>query len=91
MTTDVSFAEMDVLTRLNSIESKLKEVDPQLGEHMKHIHKTLLAHEELVHILSDEKISVLMAGMQKYKNIQLVEATSKARAPRKGKQTEDDF
>jgi hypothetical protein len=85
------FAQMDVLDRLAAVESKLKEVDPQLGDHMKAIHKSLLAHEELVHILPDDRIAVLMAGMQKYKNIQLVEATAKKPSARGKKPSEDDF
>ena len=90
----LAFANMTVLEKLNMIEAKLKEEDPMLGHHMTEIHKTLLAHEELVHILSDAQIHVLMAGMQKYKQIQIVEAAVKkpsAGRGKAGKQDVDDF
>ena len=62
-----------------------------LGHHMTEIHKTLLANEELVHILTDSQIHTLMAGMQKYKSIQLVEAAVKAPSSRSKKISVDDF
>jgi hypothetical protein len=84
------FAKLNILDRLAQVESKLKENDPLLGQHMTSIHKELLAHEELVHILKPEQIGILMAGMQKYKQLQIVEAVSKSKGKRV-KETEDDF
>jgi len=86
-----SLAELDVLDRLAQIESKLTAVDPALGTHMTEIHKTLLANEELIHILPADRIHVLMAGMKKYKEIQLVEVASKARTPKGKKVDAEDF
>lgn len=83
-------ARLDVLDRLNLIEKKLKEQDPELPTHLASIHKTLLQYEELVHILPDEKIHTLMQGLAKHRGVKLVEDIAKARAPRK-KQTADDF
>ena len=85
------FAELSVLERLDMIEAKLQEVDPLLGQHMTYIHKTLLQHEELVHILPDAKIHTLMEGMQKYTKTALVEAAIKAPRGKKAKVDEDDF
>lgn len=90
-TATLEFAKLSVLERLSLVEERLKEADPMLGQHMTEIHKTLLANEELVHILTDQQIHVLMAGMQKYKSIQLVEAAAKKPAKRGGKVDIDDF
>ncbi len=90
----LDFAKLTVLERLSQIEAKLKEQDPALPQHMTEIHKTLLAHEELVHVLTDSQIHTLMAGMQKYKSIQLVEAAVKkpaASGTRGKKVSVDDF
>lgn len=83
-------AKLDVLGRLDEIEAKLLQQDPQLGVHLQSIHKQLLTYEELVHILPDEKIRIYMAGMQKYKQLQLVTEATKTRS-KKGKESVDDF
>jgi hypothetical protein len=90
-TAPLDFARLTVLEKLSLVEEKLKEADPMLGHHMTEIHKTLLANEELVHILPADRIHILMAGMQKYKQIQLVEAAAKKPSSKKVKQSEDDF
>lgn len=72
------------------VEESLHTVDPSLGGHMTEIHKTLLAHEELVHILTDKDIHILMQGMQKYRKVELVTAATKTRSP-KAKAVADDF
>lgn len=87
----VEFAKLDVMDRLAQIEANLKQADPQLPQHMTAIHKTLLQHEELVHILPDDRIHVLMEGMQKYKQLQIVEAAVKKPSSRGKKISEDDF
>ena len=87
----VELAKLDVLGRLDLIEAKLLVVDPELPVHMSTIHKTLLQYEELVHLLPDSKIHVYMAGMQKYKKLQLVQEATKARGPRGSKPTADDY
>lgn len=88
----VEFAKLDVLERLEKIETTLKEQDPQLPIHLQQIHKTLSTYEELIHILPDEKIAVLMAGMAKYRKINLIqEATTSKRKTALSKTTVDDI
>lgn len=93
MTTELSpellLAQAGVLQRLAQIEAKLKESDPMLPLHCETIRKALLDNEELVHILPDDKIRILMAGMKKYTNIQLIAEASKTRG--KSKITVDDL
>jgi hypothetical protein len=86
---DLLLAKSNVLARIDKIEQTLKTMDPLLPVHCENIQKTLLEYEELVHILPDDKIRMFMAGMQKYKNIVLVEEASKKRA--RGKVTADDL
>lgn len=88
---DIMFLVDEISGKLDAIKTNLLQQDPMLGTHLGAIHRSLQLHEELVHVLSDEQIQTYMAGMSKYKQIQIVNEASKARAPRKGKQTEDDF
>ena len=80
----LEFAKLDVFGRLDAIEANLLKQDPMLGVHMQEIHKCLLQNEELVHILPDEKIHIYMAGMQKYKQLQLVAESTKKRSTGRG-------
>jgi hypothetical protein len=86
---ELEFAKLAVLGKLDEVEAALTNNDPLLKLHCSSIHKALLEHEELVHILPDDKIRLLMAGMKKYQNIQLVAEASKTRA--KAKVTADDL
>ena len=88
--TQLEFQKLDVLDRLAKVESMLNTADPMLQVHMKHIHQTLQQFEELVHILKDEDIHKLMAGMQRFRGIQLAkEATSKKRVSLKNTTADD--
>lgn len=89
-TDSLEFQKLDILTKLDAIEGRLKEQDPMLEIHLKSIHSTLLQFEELVHVLPDDKIRIFMAGMAKYKQIKIVEEASKSRTKRGG-QSADDF
>ena len=82
-------AHAAVLEKLSRIEAGLKVHDPLVAHHCKNIRDTLMEHEELVHLLKDEQVRVLMAGMKSYINVQLVKETSKSRG--KGKITSDDL
>lgn len=85
------FAKLDVMARAEEIQARLHQNDENLGTHLEAIRQTLLKYEELVHILPDTVISTYMAGMQKFKNIKLLEEATKTRGPRKSKSTLDDF
>jgi hypothetical protein len=89
-TADLEFQKMEVMDKLAAIESKLREQDPMLEIHLRSIHSNLLKHEELVHILPDAQIRIFMAGMSKYKQIQLAIEATKTKTKRGG-QTADDF
>lgn len=95
MTTEVDvveFAKLDVLGRLQSLETTLKTADPQIPVHLNQIHKTLLQYEELVHLLKDSEIKILMDAMQTYRRVELVkEAVSSRGKKALNKTTVDDI
>jgi hypothetical protein len=73
------------LATINEIESRLAKNDPSIRLHLANIHKQLIAHDELVHMLVDydpKTISVIMSGQQEITNTVLAQAakpkTSKA-------------
>lgn len=80
---DTEFLLLDIQGRLGHIEANMLKQDPLLPVHLGAIHTTLIQHEELVHLLSDEDIRKLIAGQQKHAGTQLVkEATTKKTAPK---------
>lgn len=81
---ELNFVRLSVLEKIAAVEAALKTQDPLLELHCENIRKSLQQHEELVHLLPDEAIHTFMAGMQKWKNVQLVkEVTSGARGRKK--------
>lgn len=68
--------------RLSFLEQALTEQDPRMKDHLKEIHRLLITHEELVHLLSEEEIGKIMQGQQIITDTTLVAAVSapKARA-----------
>ncbi len=84
LTPELQMAKLTVLERLNSIEARLKEQDPMLPLHIENIKSALSEHEELIHILPDERIRILVSGLMKYKALKIVEeeqAKKRKKAP----------
>lgn len=71
-----------IMQRLSFLEQALADQDPRMKDHLKEIHKLLITHEELVHLLKEEEIAKIMQGQQIITNTTLVAAVSapKARA-----------
>jgi hypothetical protein len=86
---ELLLAQQYALGRIDKIEAVLKTHDPMVSIHCEEVLKVLKENEELVHILPDEKITVFMQGMQKYKMIELIKETATKRG--KGKVTADDL
>ena len=69
----------EVLSRLALLEEALLARDPMMKMHLAALHKSLITHEELVHLLSDDQIGQTVAAQQQHTNITLVqEVSSKA-------------
>lgn len=82
-----------VMERLRLVEEKMQKADPEIGTHLKEIHKHLRQYEELAHLLTPEQIGVFMRGMQKYTAIVLVteDQGKKKSSSRSKKPTVDDL
>ena len=82
MTTEQTPQQDQINQRLHLLEQALTAQDPQMRDHLKEIHRLLITHEELVHLLSEEDIGKLMQGQQIITDTTLVAAVSapKARA-----------
>lgn len=55
--------------KIQELEAKLREAAPGYESLLYTIHKILSADEQLVHILKEEEIGVIVAGLAKKKNI----------------------
>ena len=95
MSGDITFITMEVQGRIQQIADNLLKQDPLLPVHLSAIHSTLIQHEELVHLLSDQEIANLVAGQIKHAGVQLVkEATTRKTAPKavpRGQSISDDL
>jgi hypothetical protein len=80
-----------VLERMNAIEEKMAQNDPEISTHLKSIWQHLQQYEELAHLLTPEQLGVLMRGMQKHTTIQLVVDTPSKGGRAKRKPTVDDL
>lgn len=78
-TTDIEFIKLDVQGRIQLIQEKLLEVDPQLPGHLAAIQSSLIQYEELVHLLSDAEIKSLVAGQKKHTGVELTNEITKAK------------
>lgn len=66
--------------RLGYLEEALLAQDPRMKDHLKEIHKLMITHEELVHLLTDEEIAKIMSAQQVVTNTTLVAATTGSKA-----------
>lgn len=80
MTTELSPQQVQILQRLDALETALTQQDPAIKTHMAEIHKLLIQYEELVHFLTIEQIGVIMAQQQKLTNTSLVQAVVSKKA-----------
>lgn len=70
--------QFELMTRLAQLEEALLARDPMMKVHLGAIHKQLIQHEELVHLLTDEEIGKIVGAQQAHTNtILIVESTSK--------------
>lgn len=77
------------LQRLGELEASLLTRDPLMKTHLKVIHETMIAEEEIVNLLTVEEISKIMASQQVFTNTVLardVAKSSKARNSSKAAQ-----
>jgi hypothetical protein len=79
-----------IMQQLSYLQEALEANDPMIKRHLGEIHKLMIQHEELVHLLSDDEIAKIMGAQQIVTNTTLVAATTgktgKATATKKAAQ-----
>jgi hypothetical protein len=82
---------LEFLQKLSDLEEKLRAAAPGYEQLLYIIHKQLSSDEQLLHLLTDEQIGVIVAGLTKRKNIILADIGKKATANTKigGKKLKD--
>jgi hypothetical protein len=65
-----------IMQRLAYLQEAMVAQDPQIKGHLKEIHRLMITHEELVHLLSDDDIAKIMGAQQVVTNTTLVAALS---------------
>lgn len=85
--------EVQILkTRFQQIEKELIETTPLLPVALVDIHKNLLQHEELVHLLDDDDLQILHQAHEKHKHFALIAKEVKVvKAGARKKLTEKDL
>lgn len=76
MTATTTLQQDAILQRLDALEQALLAQDPEMPKHLGEIHRLLITHEELTHLLSDEQIAVIMGAQQLQTNTTLVASTA---------------
>ena len=64
---------------ITELQQEMQKQSPGYELLLHRIHKQLSADEELVHLLKDEEIGVIVAGLSKKKGLILAEAATKGR------------
>lgn len=82
--------QFEMLTRLASLEEALLARDPLMKTHLGAIHKQLITHEELVHLLSPVQIGEIVRAQQSHTNTSLAQevttTSGKAKAAKRAAQ-----
>jgi hypothetical protein len=63
----------ELLDRLSNLEAALLARDPLMKTHLGAIHKQLITHEELVHLLSPAQIGEIVRAQQAHTNTSLAQ------------------
>lgn len=63
----------ELLDRLAKLEEALLARDPMMKTHLGAIHKQLITHEELVHLLKPEQIGEIVRAQQAHTNTSLAQ------------------
>lgn len=70
--------QYQVLERLAQLQEALLIRDPLMATHLAAIHKSMIEHEEIVNLLTDDEIATIVGAQQAHTGISLVaEVTGK--------------
>lgn len=74
---------LDIKTKLDELEQLLLTNHPNMATALRDIHKTLKAQPDIVTLMSEEEIAIVVQGLAKQTNSQLVASTLKPSASKK--------
>lgn len=84
MSTD-SVSHEAIRFKLADLDSAIKSDHPRMAGILREIHQAQAKDPELVTILSEEEIGILVSGLEKHKNIHIVQALAKKKSGASGK------
>lgn len=74
-----------VVERIDLMEDALKNLQPNFPMILRDIHNKLKDQPELVHMLSDEQIYKIIAGLEKHTGIEVKQAAAKSEKTKENK------
>lgn len=88
-----SFEVLRLQENMGKVEAALLEKTPDLPIVLAEIHKDMLKHEELVHIMDDEDIAILHRAFETHKHVVLLQKETDKQAKGRGRKklTEKDL
>lgn len=66
-----------VFSRMETLQEELEKGVPSYKDSLRTIHSMLRADPDLVHVLSEEQIGVVIAGLSKHKGVVITEIGKK--------------
>jgi hypothetical protein len=81
-TTPLTPAEQ-IVARINELQAALAANAPNYQGLLHTIHQALIKDQEAVHLLTEEQIGVICAGLTKNKNVVIATAVAKSKTPSK--------
>lgn len=66
-----------IVTKINTLQSLLQVAAPNYENLLREIHTNLASDADVVHLLSEEQIGVIVAGLSKKKGIVIAEVIAK--------------
>lgn len=78
-----------IVSKIEELQTLLQTASPQYESHLFIIHQALLKDEELAHLLTEEQVGVICAGLAKKKNVVIAEPEKKKGTTSGGKKLKD--
>lgn len=90
----MSQLNLDIKTKLDELEQMLIESHPAMPTLLRDIHKLLKAQPDIVTLMSEDEVAIVVRGLEKQTNSNLVASTlkpTKAKKENLKNATMDDF
>lgn len=81
---DFDLVLREAISTLEAIQSRQSDIDPEIPNHIRTIHKSMKQYPELCHLLSPQQIQIFVVGLKSVTQTELVAATAKKPAAKRG-------